>query len=204
MKPLVLGTGNRKKGLELQQLLEPYGFALTTLADHPDAIDVIEDGDSFAANARLKAVQQAQHLNRWVIGEDSGLLVDALNGQPGIYTARYSGSNATDDSNNQKLLKELGDLPLEKRTAHYVSHITLADPTGQVHIDCEAECHGRIRFEYAGTGGFGYDPIFEIIEYHQTFAQLGAFVKKMISHRARAMRQFIPRLFALADQIPDE
>ena len=200
MKHLLLGTSNRKKGIELQSLLEPYGFRLTTLADHPTAMDVVEDGDTFEANARLKATQQAKHLGCWVVGEDSGLLVDALDGAPGIYTARYSGPDATDDSNNQKLLQELGSLPLKKRTAHYLSHITLADPEGQVHIDCEAPCHGRIRFEYAGTGGFGYDPIFEVVEYHQTFAQLGPYVKSLISHRAKAMRRFLPHLMRIAQE----
>jgi XTP/dITP diphosphohydrolase len=191
---LVLGTNNKKKGEELRDLLAPHGLQLKTLADFPDAIDVVEDGDSFAANAALKATQQARHLGQWVIGEDSGLSVDALDGRPGIYSARFAGENATDPENNERLLLELEGVPLEKRTAHYVCHITLSDPEGQIHVDCEDTCRGRIRFEPAGSAGFGYDPLFEVIEYHQTFGQLGATVKSLLSHRARAMRQFLPQL----------
>lgn len=197
---LVLGTRNRKKLLELVDLLEPHGFALQTLADYPQAIEVVEDGDSFAANAERKAVQQARHLGRWVVGEDSGLVVDALNGAPGIYSARYSGEDATDERNNARLLQELGATPWERRTAHYVSHVALSDPTGQVRIRCEDRCSGRIRFEAAGTGGFGYDPLFEIVEYHRTFGELGTAVKAVLSHRSRAIRQFLPQLLALRNE----
>ena len=126
---LVIGTHNRKKGLELVELLAPWGFQIVTLADVPDAIEVVEDGDSFAANATLKAVQQAKHLGRWVLADDSGLAVDALGGAPGVYSARFAGPDATDEKNNRHLLEKLGDTPLEKRTAHYVCHVTVADPS---------------------------------------------------------------------------
>ena len=196
---LVLGTHNKKKGEELRDLLAPHRIALKTLADFPDAIDVVEDGDSFAANAALKATQQARHLGQWVIGEDSGLAVDALDGRPGIYSARFAGASATDPENNERLLQELQDVPLERRTAHYVCHMTLSDPDGQIHVDCEDYCRGRIRFAPAGSAGFGYDPLFEVIEYHQTFGQLGAVVKSLLSHRARAMRQFLPQLLSVVE-----
>ena len=202
-KVLVLGTHNRKKGIELAQLLEPLGLALQTLAEFPDAIDVVEDGDSFAANARLKATQQAIHLNQWVLGEDSGLAVDALAGAPGIFSARYSGADATDETNNQKLLDELAaldaDRPLSpaQRAAHYVCHMTLSDPSGTVHAESEAVCRGQIRRAPAGTAGFGYDPLFEIPEYHQTFGQLGDHVKAALSHRSRATHQLVPQLAKL-------
>ena len=138
---LVLGTGNRKKGQELARLLAdpltthsqcqgPTGLELRTLADFPDAIEVVEDGDTFAANAELKAVQQARHLGLWVLADDSGLAVDALNGAPGVISARYSGPGATDDSNNLKLLDALRDVPPERRGARFVCHICLADPSG--------------------------------------------------------------------------
>ncbi len=113
---LVLGTHNRKKGLELAELLQPYGFEIVTLADLPNSIEVEETGDTFTANAALKACEQAKHLNRWVLGEDSGLAVDALKGGPGVYSARFSGPAATDESNNQLLLEKLANTPLEKRT----------------------------------------------------------------------------------------
>ena len=200
-KNLILGTHNAKKAGELRRMLEPLGYTVQTLADFPNAIDVVEDGTTFAENAALKATQQAVHLGAWVIGEDSGLVVDALGGAPGIYSARYAsldtGANASDEANNDHLLQSLGDLPLEKRTAHYVSHIAMSDPTGAVRCSCEATCHGRIRFKPVGGSGFGYDPLFEIIELHKTFGQLGPYFKSMISHRARALRQFVRLLRAL-------
>ena len=191
---VVLGTHNSKKAAELRELLAPHGIEVLSLADFPDAIEVIEDGDSFAANAALKATQQAQQLKTWVIGEDSGLCVDALGGAPGIYSARYAGPDASDAQNNQRLLEALRDVPETQRTAHYVCHLTLADPSGVVRADCEATCCGRIRNAPAGRNGFGYDPLFEIAELHRTFGQLGPSVKAVLSHRARAMRRFLPQL----------
>lgn len=191
---LVLGTHNQKKGRELRALLQPMGIELKTLADFPAAIEVIEDGDSFQANARLKASQQAKHLGHWVLGEDSGLCVDALDGRPGIFSARYSGETATDESNNALLLEELANVPSERRAAHYVCHMSLADPQGGVCIDCESECRGRIASSPRGSHGFGYDPLFEIVEYHRTFGELGVAVKSVLSHRSRATRAFVPQL----------
>ncbi len=193
-KLLVLGTHNRKKCAELVELLAPLGLDLRTLSDFPQAITVDETGDTFAANAQLKAAQQALHLQSWVLGEDSGLTVDALGGRPGVYSARYAGPHATDEDNNRKLLAELGATPLPQRTAHYTCHVALADPSGNIVARGEAHCRGRIRQQAAGDGGFGYDPLFEIVEYHRTFAELGLAVKRALSHRARAVRQLIELL----------
>jgi XTP/dITP diphosphohydrolase len=195
--PLVLGTRNRKKGAELAELLAPWGIAAVTLDDLPDAMDIAESGETFAANAALKATQQAKHLSRWVLADDSGLEVDALGGAPGVYSARFAGPDATDEANNRYLLEMLGDTPLEKCTAQYVCHVTLADPAGAIRAESHEVCHGRIRFEPAGTNGFGYDPLFEIVEYHRTFGELGPHVKRAISHRARALRAILPKLVAL-------
>jgi len=197
---LVIGTTNRKKGLELVDLLAPLGLAIETLADHPQALAVDETGDTFAANAALKAAQQAKHLGRWLLAEDSGLVVDALAGAPGVYSARYAGPQATDAENNTRLLAELGSTPPERRGAHYVCHATLADPSGAIRAESEAVCHGRIRTTPAGQAGFGYDPLFEIVEYHRTFAELGEVVKGAISHRARAVRMLVPQLARLLDE----
>ncbi len=193
---LVLGTHNRKKREELWDLLAPLnlGLQLVTLADLPQAIEVKEDGDTFAANAHKKAAEQALHLRQWVLAEDSGLCVDALGGQPGVYSSRFSGANATDEANNRLLLERLGGLPLEQRGAHYVCYAALADPAGAIRAESRGTCGGRILFEARGAGGFGYDPLFEIPEYHQTFAQLGGTVKRFLSHRGRAMRGLIPQL----------
>ncbi len=198
---LVLGTGNRNKGLELAPLLAPLGIDLQTLADLPDSIDVVEDGDSFAANAARKATEQAIHLGRWVLAEDSGLMVDALDGAPGIFSARYSGPETDDRANNRLLLKRLGDTPLAKRSARYVCHMTLSDPSGVVRAETEAYCRGRILFQPDGTHGFGYDPLFEIVEYHRSFGRLGPIVKAQLSHRARATAEMIPKLAALVDSV---
>jgi XTP/dITP diphosphohydrolase len=196
---LVIGTRNRKKGAELAELLEPHGFHVVTLDDFPNAIEVVEDGDSFAANAALKATRQARHLARWVLADDSGLEVDALAGAPGIFSARFAGPNATDEMNNAELLSRLGDLPLEQRTARYVCHVTVAEPSGRIRAESHDVCHGRIRFEPAGSNGFGYDPLFEVVEYHRTFGELGPHVKRAISHRSRALRAIVPKLLEILD-----
>jgi XTP/dITP diphosphohydrolase len=196
---LVIGTRNRKKGAELTELLAPHGIRAITLDDVPNAMDVVEDGDSFAANAALKATQQARNLGRRVLADDSGLEVDALSGAPGIYSARFAGDYATDEKNNAELLRRLGDTPLEKRTARYVCHVTVADPAGEILAESHDICRGRIRFEAAGTNGFGYDPLFEVIEYHRTFGELGSYVKRAISHRSRALRAIVPKLVGILD-----
>lgn len=197
VQDLVIGTSNRKKGAELAEMLAPRGFRVETLADVAAAIDVAEDGDSFAANAVLKATKQARHLGRWVLADDSGLEVDALDGKPGIYSARFAGPQATDDENNRHLLAELGETPLEERTARYVCHVAVADPTGAIRAESHDTCRGRILFEPHGTNGFGYDPLFEVVEYHRTFGQLGPRVKQALSHRSRALRAILPKLEAL-------
>jgi XTP/dITP diphosphohydrolase len=180
-------------------LLAPWGFTLRTLAELPESIEIEETGHTFAANAALKACQQARHLKQWVLGEDSGLVVDALGGEPGVYSARFSGPAATDESNNRLLLDRLADMPLDRRAAYYVCHATLADPSGAIRAEASAECHGRILFAPTGRGGFGYDPLFEIVEYHRTFGELGPESKACLSHRSRALRELIPRMTRLVD-----
>lgn len=191
---IVLGTHNRKKLREMQELFAPHAIAVRSLDDFPQALEVVEDGDSFAANARLKATQQAMHLGQWVVGEDSGLCVDALDGAPGIYSARFSGEGATDERNNHLLLERLQGVPAERRTAYYVCYACLSDPHGTVRAESSGQCRGRILTQAFGTGGFGYDPLFEVIEYHRTFGELSAALKSVLSHRARAMRRFIPQV----------
>ncbi|HLA85902.1 MAG TPA: RdgB/HAM1 family non-canonical purine NTP pyrophosphatase [Thermoguttaceae bacterium] len=196
---LVLGTSNQKKGGELAALFAPLGLVVRTLTDFPEAIEVNETGATFAENAALKASLQAKHLGRWVLGEDSGLAVDALDGAPGVFSARYSGPGATDASNNAHLLTELGSIPLENRQAHYVCHMTLCDPTGQIAAESEDVCRGRIVFEPRGANGFGYDPLFEIVECHRTFGQLSPAVKACLSHRARAARKLVAEVACLLE-----
>ncbi len=197
LRKIVVASRNQKKVGEIRDLLAPHEFEIVCVADLPDVPDVIEDGDSFASNAAKKATQTASFLNEWTLGEDSGLEVDTLGGAPGIYSARYSGENATDDKNNTRLMTELTDIPTEKRTARYVCHIAISDPQGNIQINVEAYCRGWITTEPHGTNGFGYDPYFFIPEYHKTFGQLDPAVKRVLSHRARAFGQLIPQLVAL-------
>ncbi len=172
-------------------------MVVQSLADFSSRLDVDETGDSFAANAALKAAAQARHLGAWVLGEDSGIAVDALAGRPGIYSARFAGPDATDQANNERLLAELADTPPPRRTAHYVCSLALSDPAGAIRAECRGRCTGRIRYEPSGAAGFGYDPLFEIVEYHRTFGELGEAVKRVLSHRARAVEKLIPQLAIL-------
>ncbi len=189
---LVLGSRNPGKLHEFQILLKDSGIQVKSVAEFPDGLDVEETADTFAGNAGLKATEQARQLKQWVLAEDSGLSVDALGGAPGVYSARYSDPGATNERNNEKLLAELGETPLDKRGAHYTCYIALSNPQGEIVATCEEYCRGRILFAARGEGGFGYDPLFEIPEYHRTFAEMGDSVKAVLSHRSRATRRIVP------------
>lgn len=197
---LVLGTRNRKKRQEIVEILDGLGLQFGDLTEFPDAPEVEEDGDSFEANARKKASEVAKALNHWVLGEDSGLVVPGLNGRPGVYSARFAGKQGDDEANNDRLLAELAPLPEDRPRAYYVCTAALADPKGDVQGVVEGRCHGVIINERRGSGGFGYDPLFLIPEYHQTFGELSARVKHALSHRARALEQLRPHLRRLLPQ----
>jgi XTP/dITP diphosphohydrolase len=186
---LVLGTRNAKKRREIEEILGDLGLELRDLSQFPAVPEVVEDGATFEANARKKAAETALGVGQWTLGEDSGLVVPALGGAPGVYSARYAGTQGDDAANNRKLLEELAPLPPEKRAAYYVCTAALADPSGQVHAVVEGRCWGRIISDYRGGGGFGYDPLFLIPEYHQTFGELSPRVKHALSHRGRALLQ---------------
>ncbi len=197
MFDLVVGSGNAHKIAELRELLPSSRIRLTSLAQLSDAIEVEETGDTFAANARLKAVNQARHLGRWVLAEDSGLAVDALGGRPGVLSARFAGKHGDDEANNRLLLAELAAVPDNQRGASFCCFVCLADPEGIVRLEVGDFCRGRIAHQPVGDGGFGYDPLFIIAEYHLTFAQLGMAVKNVLSHRSRALRKLVPPLLDL-------
>lgn len=202
MFDLVLGTGNAKKLVEIRMMLgDDDSVRLTSLSQIPESIDVVEDGETFAENAAKKATQQALTLGRWVLAEDSGLTVDALSGRPGVYSARFAGVHGDDAANNAKLLAELGGVPDDRRGAAFHCHLCLSDPDGNVRLADSDLCRGRIASSPGGGGGFGYDPLFVIPEYHRTFGQLDLAVKRALSHRSRALRKFIPRLLRLIDSI---
>jgi XTP/dITP diphosphohydrolase len=191
---LVIATRNRKKGEEVREILDGLGLELADLSRWPDLPDVVEDGTTFEANARKKAVEVAERLGQWTLGEDSGLVVPGLNGRPGVYSARYAGRHGDDAANNARLLAELAPLPDDRRAAYYVCTAALADPAGKVQAVVEGRCHGMIIKDERGQGGFGYDPLFLIPEYHRTFGELSSRVKHALSHRARALEQLRPVL----------
>jgi len=194
---LVVGTRNRKKRDELLDMLAIPGLQLATLDQFPAAPEVVEDGATFAANAEKKASELARALGRWALGEDSGLAVDALSGAPGIFSARYAGEPCNDEANNDKLLAELAQVPPERRGAHYVCAMAVADPTGAIRAESYGRCFGRIAFERRGTGGFGYDPLFLFGDGDATFGELPAAVKRANSHRAAACAEIRPALARL-------
>ena len=194
---IVLSSRNAKKIGEIAELLAPYHIPVKGVSDFVGVAEVEEDGDSFAANAAKKASVVAKELHRWVLAEDSGLCVDALGGAPGIYSARYAGSQGDDAANNAKLLADLEHLPLEKRTAYYVCYAVLSDPEGNIRLHTEGRCHGRILRDYHGANGFGYDPLFLVPEFHQTFGELAPAVKRHISHRAKAFERLLPQIVRL-------
>ena len=194
MPRLVLGSRNKKKLGELLELLGDLGLDLVDLSPYPNAPEVDETGDTFEANARLKAVQLAPILGQWVLGEDSGLCVPALGGAPGIFSARYAGEHGNDAANNAKLLAELAGKTGADRAAYYVSAVVLANPAGEVMAVAEGRCWGLIDTEAHGTGGFGYDPLFVVPEYHASFGELSPRVKHALSHRGRAVTKLRPML----------
>lgn len=186
---IVVATGNAGKLREFKRILEPLGIETVSLKELSLSLTVEETGTTFAQNARLKAqaVQKATGLA--AIADDSGLCVDALDGAPGVYSARYSG--AGDDENNRKLLRELGEIPLEKRTARYVCAISCIFPGGE-EITAQETCEGVIGFQPAGSHGFGYDPLFYVDK--RSFGQWEDEEKDQISHRGKALRAFCQKI----------
>jgi XTP/dITP diphosphohydrolase len=192
MARIVVGTHNRKKREELLDLLKDLGIEILDLSSFPNIGDVEETGTTFEENARLKATNYAKALKEWVLAEDSGLVVPSLNNAPGVYSARYAGTHGDDEANNNRLLRELASLPDEKPAAYYVCVAALSNPSGEVIAVAEGRCHGIIQKERRGSGGFGYDPLFLVPEYHQTFGELSLRVKQALSHRAKAIVQLRP------------
>lgn len=195
---VVIGSRNKKKLKEMVALLGDLNLEFTDLTPYPDAPEVEETAETFVGNATLKATQLAPVLGAWVIGEDSGLCVPALGGAPGVYSARYAGAHGDDQANNDKLLREMAHLEGDARAAYYVSTAVLADPAGNVVASVEGRCHGVIVTEPPRAGGFGYDPLFLVPEYGQTFGELPPEVKQRMSHRAKAFADLRPALEELA------
>ena len=188
MKELIIATMNKGKLREIKELLANLPVKVTSLADYPQAPVIEEDGKTFAQNAIKKAVTIALYTRKLVLGEDSGLEVRALGNCPGIYSARFSGENATDKKNNLKLLRELKGVPVAKRQARYQCYAALVDGQGIVDV-ISGTCSGIIGMRSKGKNGFGYDPLFIIPRYNKTFGELDPLIKAKISHRARAFKK---------------
>ncbi len=186
---IVLATRNIHKIEEIKKIFGPMGEAskIYTLDDFPDMQDVVEDGDTFEANAIKKAKQISFETGMSSLADDSGLEVDAINGAPGIYSARYAGEDADDKANNDKLLDALKDVPDDKRGARFVCCIALASKDGIKTF--MGHVKGRIGKEPKGASGFGYDPLFYPEESDRTFAEMSDIEKNTISHRANALRE---------------
>ncbi len=185
---LLLATNNQGKVHEYKDLLQGIRLEIVTPDQVGLHLNVAETGSTFAENACLKAVAFSQASGLLTLADDSGLEVDALNGEPGVLSSRYAGENATDEDKINYLLARLQDVPWEKRTAHFRCIIALAFPDGKVEF-CSGECYGIILREAQGHGGFGYDPVFYFPELKQTLAEIPMEVKNRISHRARAAQE---------------
>ncbi|MGV2333454.1 MAG UNVERIFIED_CONTAM: non-canonical purine NTP pyrophosphatase [Planctomycetaceae bacterium] len=192
MPAIVLASRNRKKTQEVSEILAPLGFTVVSVTQFPLVPEVDEDGCTFAENAAKKAREVALHLKQWVIGEDSGLTVDALNGAPEFTRHATAIRGPPMNAIIRNCSRNSATYPTTNERAGYVCSVALADPTGQIRIACEGTCRGRILHHASGEGGFGYDPFFLVPEYHRSFGQLSAVVKHRISHRAKAFARFAP------------
>jgi len=190
-KLLVVATGNTGKLREMQEYLTDLNLQLEL---KPDELDIEETGTTFMENACLKASEVAKATGRWAIADDSGLEVDALNGAPGVYSARYG---KTDAERIDRLLRELGEE--KNRQAQFVCAVALARPDGAIALQVEGKCRGEILHAPRGAGGFGYDPIFYVPEHDQTFAEMTPVLKRRYSHRGQAFQTLLPMLGSVLD-----
>lgn len=185
MATIIIATKNQNKAKEFAALLAPYQLEVKTLADFP-TLEIVEDGTTFEENARKKAQAAVEAFNLPVLADDSGLMIDTLNGEPGVYSARYAGDH-DDAANNQKVLTKLKDVPFEQRTAHFHTTIVGLKPNGD-EIVVNGQVNGHILEAPQGENGFGYDPIFWVDELQVPMATLTMTEKNQISHRGRALQ----------------
>ena len=190
IQKMILASNNKHKVDEIKDILKEFDIEVLSLKEADIDIEVEEDGTTFEENAMKKATEICKVAGLPVIADDSGLEVFALNGAPGVYSARYSGEHGNYNKNNKKLLKELKNVPEEDRGARFVTVIAFVTPEGEK-ITARGEVYGKIAFEEKGENGFGYDPLFIYPELNKTFAELSSEVKNSISHRKRALDNFI-------------
>lgn len=188
MKEVIIATKNRGKAREFEEIFKQRGYEVRTLLDFPEIADIEETGTTFEENAILKAEAVADLLNKVVISDDSGLMIDALEGRPGIFSARYAGERKNDEANINKVLDELKGIPEIKRTARFYCALAITAP-GKKTVTVSGTCEGRILEERRGMNGFGYDPIFFVTEKGFSMAELSSDEKNVISHRASAIKK---------------
>lgn len=188
MKQVIIATKNKGKAKDFEAIFNPYGFEVLTLHDVANDMDIEETGTTFEENAVLKAEALAERLQTFVIADDSGLAIDALNGAPGVYSARFAGEEKSDDANMQKVLTELEGVEDEKRTARFCCAIALAGPNMETKT-AFGTCEGVIAHDKKGTNGFGYDPIFFVPTLGKMMAELLPSEKAAISHRGNAIKK---------------
>ena len=187
MKRIVLATKNKGKIKEMRELLAPMNIEVLSLADFLPVDDAEENGATFAENAMLKARYYFAHTGTLCLADDSGLEVDALGGRPGVYSARYSGEDATDAANNAKVLREMEGIEKDKRTARFRCAMALVGEG--IELTTDGTCDGALLTEERGQGGFGYDPIFYVPKFDRTLAEMSSEEKNSISHRGAAVRK---------------
>jgi XTP/dITP diphosphohydrolase len=195
-RKVIIATKNKGKAKEFERMLEPKGYEVLTLLDFPDFKDIEETGETFEENAVLKAEEASAVLNELVIADDSGLIIDALGGRPGVYSARYAGEKKDDNANIDKVLSELDGVPFTDRSARFYCVLAIAGPNRETSTYSGA-CEGKILEERRGTNGFGYDPIFLVENKDRAMAELTSEEKAAISHRGNALKQFEENLPAL-------
>lgn len=194
MKKVVLASNNQHKLEEMKIILSDFGYSVLSMSEAGlTDFEIIEDGSTFEENSMIKAKAVMAQLGEITIADDSGLMVDYLDGDPGIYSARYAGEDVSYADNNKKLLSVLEDVPFLERKARFVSVITMLFPSGE-EIVTRGEIEGNISLQESGENGFGYDPLFYIPELKKTFAELTSDQKNEMSHRARALKQLKERL----------
>ncbi|MBD8032217.1 MULTISPECIES: XTP/dITP diphosphatase [Solibacillus] len=192
MKQVVIATKNKGKAKDFEALFEPFGYKVVTMFDVAPDVEIEETGTTFEENAILKAETLANLLGQMVIADDSGLAIDALNGEPGVYSARYAGDH-DDEANMVKVLKNMKDVPEEQRTARFCCALAIAGPNMETKT-VFGTCEGVIAHEKKGTNGFGYDPIFYVPALEKHMAELSAEEKGAISHRGNAIRKLALQL----------
>jgi XTP/dITP diphosphohydrolase len=197
MRELVLASSNPHKLAEMSEALQAAGIGVVLASDIAPLPEIDETGSTLAENAALKATAVANGFRRWTVGDDTGLFVPALNGAPGIHSARFAGPHASALENREKLLRELAAIPESQRGAYFECCLVVADSAGTVRLTLTGRLQGIILTEPRGRAGFGYDSLFMIREYHRTLAELSLVTTSVLSHRGRLLRQLAPKVVRL-------